>query len=164
MIRAVLVLLVASAAHAEVVKLPNTRTTLDLPAAWKTVETEGLVLGAKGPASEILAITRASVPNPDAWRTKTRDAYIEQIERGLASRIKGYKRVTKKLAETNSVPTLDLEAKRGGGATILVRVILYRTYALSLAIEIPKRVSTKDARAIVTSFVPPSTTTAESSP
>lgn len=164
MIRALVVLLAASAAHAEVIKLPNTRTTIDLPAAWKPVENEALVLGAKGPSAELLAVTRASVPNPDAWRSKTREAYADHIEKGLAARIKGYKRTSRKLAAINSVPTLDLEAKRDDGARILVRVMLYRTYALSLAIEVPKRAALDGARAIVTSFAAPSSTTSATSP
>jgi hypothetical protein len=162
--RALLVLLLVSGASADVVKLPNTRTTVDLPAAWKPVESAGLVLGAKGPAAELLAITRAPVPNPDAWRAKKRDAYVDQIERGLAAKIKGYKRTSKKLAEINTVPTLDLEARRDDGARVLVRVILYRTYALSLAIEVPKRGAVDGARAIITSFTAPASTTKDTSP
>jgi len=155
-IRAALVLLLcARAAHAEVVTLPNTKATIDLPASWKAIDAAGVVLGAKGPASEILAITRAQVPNPDAWRTKTREAYADQIERGVAATIKGYKRVSRKLGEVNTIPTLELEAKRAGGATIVMRVLLYRTYALGLAIEVPKRMSTKQARAIAATFAPP---------
>jgi hypothetical protein len=164
-IRSALVLvLCARAAHAEVVTLPNTKATIDLPADWKTVEAAGVVLGAKGPASEVLAITRAQVPNPDAWRSKRREAYIDQIERGVAAKIKGYKRVSRKLGEVNTIPTLELEAKRADGATIVMRVLLYRTYALSLAIEIPKRVSTKQARAVAATFTPPASTTPANSP
>jgi hypothetical protein len=155
--RAALLLLVAIAAHAdaEVLALPSTKATIDLPIAWKPTSAPNVVLGATGPADEILALTRSAVPNPDAWRPKKRDAYVEQIEKGVAAKIKGYRRVTKKVGETNTIPTFDLEAKRDDGATILVRVLLFRTYALSLAIEVPRRVSPNAARAIVQSFTAP---------
>ena len=143
------------AAHADVVTLPNTKATIDLPKAWSQVTADGVVLGAKGPAAEVLAITRAPVPNPDAWRTKKRDAYIDQIERGVSAKVKGYKRVSRKLLEVATIPVLELEAKRDDGATLVFRIILYRTYALALVIEVPKRASAKDARAIAATFTPP---------
>ena len=147
-----------------VITLPNTKATLDVPETWKPVEAAGVVYGAKGPGREVLAITRAQVPNPEAWRTKQRDAYIDQIEKGVAAKIKGYRRVSRKLVDVHAIPTLDLEAKRDDGATVLIRVLLYRTYALALAIEVPKSQSARDARAIVTSFAPPGSTTSANSP
>lgn len=147
-----------------IITLPNTKATLHVPETWKPVEAAGIVWGAHGPARELLAITRAQVPNPDAWRSKKRDAYIDQIERGVAARIQGYKRLAKKLGEVHAIPTLDLEARRDDGATILVRVLLYRTYALAIAIEVPRGQALRDARAIVASFAPPASTTAANAP
>ena len=164
MIRAALALLaLAQVAHADIVTLPNTKATIDLPASWKTATVEGVVLGARGAANEVLAITRSQVPNPDAWRSKKRDAYLDQIEKGVAAKVKGYKRVSRKL-EANPIPTLDLEAKRDDGATIVMRILLFRTYALALAIEVPKRASTKDARAIAATFAQPASMTSGNSP
>lgn len=145
----------AGVAHADVVKLPNSKATIDVPPAWKIVEATGVVLGAKGPESELLAITRAQIPNPDAWRAKKREGYADQIERGVAQKVKGYKRTTRKLAEINTIPVLDLEARRDDGAVIVMRILLYRTFALALAIEVPKLGALKDARAIAQSFTPP---------
>ena len=164
MIRAALALLaVAHVAYADVVTLPNTKVTLDLPATWKTATVEGVVLGARGPASEILAVTRSQVPNPDAWRSKKRDAYLDAIEKGIAAKIKGYKRVSRKV-DVTTVPTVDLEAKRDDGATIVMRILLFRTYALALAIEVPKRGQPRDARAIAATFSPPASMTDATSP
>jgi hypothetical protein len=154
---------IAQVAHADVITLPNTKATIDLPATWKPVVVDGVVLGAKGPAGEILAVTRSQVPNADAWRTKKRDAYLDQIEKGVAAKVKGYKRVSRKL-DITTVPTLDLEAKRDDGATIVMRILLFRTYALALALEIPKRGSAKDARAIATTFTPPASMTSATAP
>jgi hypothetical protein len=163
-IRAALaLLLIANVAAADVITLPNTKATVSVPKTWTVATVEGVLLGARGPASEILAITRSQVPNPDAWRSKKRDAYLDQIEKGVAAKVKGYKRVSRKL-EANPVPTLDLEAKRADGATIVMRILLFRTYALALAIEIPKRGSAKEARAIALTFAPPSTMTDATSP
>ena len=165
MTRALLVLACAAAtARAEVVTLPNTKAALDVPASWQVVRANGVVYGARGPAGEVLAITRAQVPNPDAWRTKRRDAYIDAIERGVAAGIDGYRRRARKLATIHAIPTLDIEARRRDGATIVIRVLLSRTYALALAIVVPTRASATAARAIVTSFMAPATTTPSNAP
>jgi hypothetical protein len=138
-------------AHAEVIDLPDTRAELVLDLrTWHAVTKPGLVAGYATDRGERLAITRAQIPNPDAWRAKTRDAYIDQIESGIVAA--GYKRTSKKVTTIEGVPVLDLEATHRRGR-IVIRVILFRTYALSLAIE---GVSSRTAaRAIARTFVPP---------
>lgn len=146
-----LLALASSTAGADVIDLPDTRAelTLDLR-RWHAVTKPGLVAAYTTDRGERLAITRAQVPNPDAWRAKTRDAYIDQIEAGVVAA--GYKRTAKKLSTIEGVPVLDLEATHKRGP-IVIRVILFRTYALSLAIE--GFSSRTAARAIAKSFVPP---------
>lgn len=147
----------AAPARADEVKLPNTRAGLRVPDGWTRVEpadAKSLVAGYRGPGGIVLAVTRAQVPNTDAYRSAARDAYAEQIERGLAARVKGYRRTGKKLAEQQGTPALDLEARRDDGATIVVRVLLFWTYALSLAIEVPPGADAKAAREIAASFAP----------
>ena len=161
MIRAVVVLvaLVLTAraeAGEQVVTLPRTKATLRLPESFTRVERTGLAAGFRDPRGTLLAVTRASVPNPDAWRSKTRDAYLEQIERGVHESIRGARKLARQASSANGVPALDLEVRRDDGATVLVRVLVFRTYALSLALEVPKAVRSLDeARAIVKSFAPP---------
>lgn len=152
----------APSASADIIDLPDTRAELTLDTRlWRTVPTPALVYAATTERGDLLAITRAPVPNIDAWRTKTRDAYVDKIESGLAAA--GYKPTSKKLTTIEGVPVLDLEAapsrrershpeipRRG---PIVLRVILFRTYALSLAIE--TRTSRSAARAIAKTFVPP---------
>ncbi len=145
----------AAIAHADVVALPSTRAVVDVPPSWSAVAVEQVVLARRGPAGELLAITRANVPNPDAWRAKTREAYVEQIERGVASKIRGYHKQARRLGEVDGVPVLDLEARRDDGATIVLRILLFRTYALALAIEVPKRGAVATARQIAQGFGPP---------
>ena len=144
----------ATPAAAEVVALPNSKATLELPVEWKPVAATGLVAAYRN-GNIVLAITRAQVPNPDAWRSKTRDAYVDEIERGVAARIPGYRRLSRSLGDANGVPALDVEARRKDGATIVIRILLYRTFALALALEVPRTSDVASARTIAKSFAPP---------
>jgi hypothetical protein len=145
-----------SIANADDIVLPRTKVVLHLAAGWKTLPEDqlvpGLVVGAIS-GDNLLAITRARVPNADAWRKKTRDGYLEDIEKGIAKTVPGYKRISKKLGEVNTVPYLDVVATRAGGATVMIRVLAFRTYALSIAIEGSKL--DDEAKKMVTSFAPP---------
>jgi hypothetical protein len=150
-IRSVVAALVALLA----VTLPNTKATFSVEDSWKVTATTAIVAAYRGPKGETLAVTRAQVPNADAWREKTRAKYIDDVERGALAAIKGAKRISHKVGEANGVPVLDLEVKREDGATIVIRYLLFRTYALALAIEIPKGGSPTEARTITGSFAPP---------
>jgi hypothetical protein len=148
----------APAARADEVKLPGTRAVLDVPRGWTPVlgaASRGLVAAYRGDRGIVLAVTRAQVANTDAYRTPVRDAYVEQIERGIAARVEGYRRVARRFGEQHGTPALDLEAKRADGATIVVRVLLFWTYALALAIEVPPGADAKVARDIAAKFAPP---------
>jgi hypothetical protein len=154
-ILAAIALLAAGPAHAEDIALPNTTAKLVLADGWDAVKAAGTVVAYKSGSGSLLAVTRASVPNPDAWKADRKQAYADQVERGIKARIPGYKRSRKKLGDANGIPALDLEARRDGGATVIVRVLLFRTYALSLAIEVPKGGELTGARAIAAAFAPP---------
>jgi hypothetical protein len=146
----------AALAHADTLyELPRTKVRLELPDAWKPVAMPGLVAAYKHPAGGVLAVTRADVPNTDAWKKDTRQAYADRVERGIKASVPGYKRVGKTLTDVSEVPTLDLEATRDTGATVLVRVLMFRTYALALAIEIPAKGDIAVARVIAQKFAPP---------
>lgn len=136
--------------------LPNTKATVDVPGTWTKLDDKpALVAAYKGPAGLVLAITRAQVPNSDAWRSKTRDAYAGEVAKGALARVPGGKELAKKLGETNGVPVLDLELRTKDGATLVLRYLLFRTYALVLAIEVPKGSEVSTARAIARTFSPP---------
>jgi hypothetical protein len=148
----------APGAHADVVKLPKTRAVLDVPSGWTPIDgaTErGLVAGYRGDRGMLLAVTRAPVPNERAYRKDVRDTYVDEIERGIAASVQGYRRVARRFATPNGTATLDLEARRADGATIVVRVLMFWTYALSLAIEVPPGADAKIARDIAAKFAPP---------
>ncbi|HEY5924349.1 MAG TPA: hypothetical protein VIV11_21880 [Kofleriaceae bacterium] len=161
MIRAlVVVALLATAAPAEtVIELPKTKATLTLADGWTRTPPpradRAIVEIYKHDKGALLVVTRADVPNPDAWVAEKKQAYVDQVEKGIKASVPGYKRIAKKLVDANGVPALDLEAKREGGAIVVVRVLLFRTYALSLAIEVPKGGDVATARALVKTFAPP---------
>jgi hypothetical protein len=146
-------LLLSTTAAAEVVDLPNTRATVTVDTAWTAVPATGLIAAYKTQTGLLLAITRAQVPNTDAWREKTRDAYVDQIERGLVAT--GDKRLARKVHMLHGVPVFDVELRRKDGTTAMVRILLFRTYALALAIEVPRGADSRFARTVVASFTPP---------
>ena len=157
MIRALVVVfsLGSVTARAEtVVELPKTKVQLVVDDTWTRVANKDVVVF-KHTSGTLLAVTRADVPNPDAWIVEKKQAYADAVERGIKASVRGYKRTAKKLADVNGVPALDVEAKRDGGAMVVMRVLLFRTYALSLAIEVPKGGDLAIARALVKAFVPP---------
>ncbi len=139
-------------AAAEVIALPQTQATVTLADEWKPVLAPALIAAYRTDSGLVLAITRAQIPNPDAWRAKTREAYADEIERGVTARIRGYKRLARVISDSQGVPALDLEARRADGATIVLRVLLFRTYALTVAIEVPRKGDLAAARAITRSF------------
>jgi len=149
------VALVSLASADTLIELPKTKARLELPDSWKATPTPGLVAVYKDDKGAVLAVTRADVPNPDAWKSETKQAYAEKVERGLRKGIAGYKRTSQKLSTAGGVPALDVEATRTGGATVIIRVLLFRTYAISLAIEVPKGGDLAGARAIPKGVPPP---------
>lgn len=152
---ALAVLLLCGSAGADtLIELPKTKARLELFDGWQPIRATGLVTAYRHASGAVLAVTRADVPNPEAWRRKTREAYADRVERGIAAAIPGYRRRSKKLVTAGGIPALDVEARRVDGATVLVRVLLFRTYALSLAIEVPANADPASARAIVQTFAP----------
>jgi hypothetical protein len=158
-IRALLVAaLLAGSAHADtVVEFPKSKATLTLADAWKRVAPapKGLVDNFRHDLGLTLAVVRADVSNSDAWSAEKKQAYADQVERGIKSKIPGYKRITKKMGQVNGVPSLDVEAKRDDGAMIVVRVLMFRTYSLTVSIEVPKGNDIALARAVTRRFTPP---------
>ena len=155
MIRATIVVAALCAtAVADDVVLPQTKAKLSVTAGWHAAPATSVVVAYRSDGGAILAVTRAQVPNPDAWRSRTRDAYVDQVERGIAEHVPGYRRLARKISEVHEVPALDVEARRDNGSTVVFRVLLFRSYALSLAIEVPAGGDLADARVIAAGFGP----------
>lgn len=159
MIRVLVALALASgAAHADtIVALPDTPTQLVLDDGWHRIVTRGPqpVAAYRHEDGRALAVTRADAPNADAWISAKQQAYADAVERGIHDALPGYQRVSKRLVDAAGIPALDVEARRAGGATVVVRVLLYRTYALSLAIEVPDGGDVALARRLAIEFAPP---------
>jgi hypothetical protein len=151
------VLDIGTAGAETIVEVPKSTATLTLQGGWNRVAHtfKGIVEIYKHDSGSNLAVTRADVPNPDAWVEGKRQAYVDKVEDGIRKSVPGYKRVAKKIVDANGVPALDLEARSRAGATIVVRVLLYRTYSVSAAIEVPERGDVAAARAIVKTLAPP---------
>ncbi len=149
---------IASPASAdETIALPRSKAVLQLPAGWTKLDAP-LVVAYRSRAGQVLAITRAQVPNFDAWRDATRASYVEQIERGALAAVPGQRKLARKLGVANGVPALDLELGRSDGTTLVIRTLLFRSYTLALAIEVPAGASKPaldEARGIAATFSPP---------
>lgn len=161
MIRAYTVLALALAtgvARADTqVELPETLARLVLDDGWHRIATHGAqpVAAFRHGGGLVLAVTRADAPNPDAWIGARKQAYADAVERGIRAALPGSQRVGKQLVDAAGIPALDVEARREDGATVVVRVLLFRTYALSLAIEVPPGGDVALAREVTSGFAPP---------
>ena len=159
MIRPLLaILLLCATAHADtLIELPKTKARLELPEGWTKAEQPALVATYKHENGSVLVVSRTDAPNGDAWSddAKKRQAHADAIERGLQKGIPGYKRLRKKLGKANDVPMLELETTRDGGSVVVARILMFRTYALALGIEVPSKSLVPGARAITATFAPP---------
>jgi hypothetical protein len=150
-----LVLAVTGVARADLVELPKSRALLDVPSRWtKLPDHASLVTSFKSPSGIVLAVTRAQVPNLAAWIKDTRESYVAEVEIGALARARG-KKLGRKLADINGVPTLDLEVQRTDGTTLVMRILLFRSYALAATLEVPKGGRLDEARAITGKFTAP---------
>ncbi len=157
--RALVVLaLLTSIAGADRIELPKTKATLELPASWtKLPANPALVVAYKSPSGAVLAVTRGAVPNASAWIPASKAAYVAEVEKGALAAVPGAKKVASKLGDANGIPAFDLELRRTDGSTTVTRILLYRSYALACAIEVPKgdAGALDEARRITTKFGPP---------
>jgi len=147
---------IAPAVRATPLDLPRTKATIDVPASWSPLPPDpSLVVAYRSPSGLVLAVTRAPVPNPSAWIPKSRAAYAAEIQRGAVTALPGLRTLRSKLGTVHGIPTLDLELRRADGATLVIRILLYRTYALATTIEVPAGGALSEARAIIGGFAQP---------
>lgn len=115
-----------------------------------------------------LVVMRFDAPNAAAWRPTTRAAYLDDIEAGIAAACpsaasavrtscRGYRRIKRVLFHSQGVPAMDLHAVNQAGATLLFRLLLFRTYTILAAVEVPPRsasAATTRARRALATFTP----------
>jgi hypothetical protein len=77
------------------------------------------------------------------------------IEKGAIAAVPGQKRIARKVGEVNGVPVLDLELRRADGSAVVMRIVMFRTFALSASVLVPKGATLDEARAITASVTPP---------
>jgi len=102
-----------------------------------------------------LAVTRAQVPNLGAWIKASRETYVAEVERGAIAAVAGTKKLARALADINGVPTFDLELRRPDGSQLVIRYLLFRSYALAVTIEVAKGGSLDEARTIAKKLTAP---------
>jgi hypothetical protein len=149
------VTLVASIASAEPVAIPSSKALFDVPKTWTRQPDDPAVVGRWTRGTSVLAITRAQVPNLGAWIKASRETYVAEVERGALGAVAGTKKLARAFADINGVPTLDLELRRPDGTQLVIRYLLFRSYALAVTIEVAKGGSLDEARAIAKKLTAP---------
>jgi len=88
----------------------------------------------------LLTVTKASAGNTAAWRSATRETYLDEVE---ASLVKGAEKLSAKRGKVgkDNVPVLDVLMKRkapsGTAEVVAVRVLLFRTVTVAAAAAAP---------------------------
>lgn len=147
--------LLATHVMAEPVALPKSKALLDVPKAWTRLPDDPAVVAAFKNGNALLVISRAQVPNISAWIKASRETYAQEVERGAIAAVPGTKKLARAFADINTVPTLDLELRRPDGTQLVIRILLFRSYALAATFELPKGTSLDDARAMAKKFTAP---------
>lgn len=142
-------------ASAEPVAIPNSKALFDVPKTWSRQPDDPALVGAWKRGTSVLAVTRAQVPNLGAWIKASRETYVAEVERGAIAAVAGTKKLARALADLNGVPTLDLELRRPDGSQLVIRYLLFRSYALAVTIEVAKGGALDEARAIAKKLTAP---------
>jgi hypothetical protein len=109
---------------------------LDGVDGWHEVEIsapDGPALAMRDDAGGVLAVSVAMAPNADAWRSAKRDAYEKAVIAGFAAE-PGVKVKRATPSVVSGVPCIDLALVRDG-APVAVRVLLFRTRTVAIAVE-----------------------------
>lgn len=105
----------------------------------------------------VLTVSRLPAPNPGAWRSATRDAYIDAVEAGLVAGATKVASKRRKLGADN-VNVLDVTLRRTGPSgpeVVAVRVLLFRTLTMAAAAAAPDtRANRKRVEAAVGGLAP----------
>lgn len=99
----------------------------------------------------LVAINRVDYPNIPAWRTKERDAYFDEIERGLREEVADFKRLGHDRGRLRDIPFYQVTFRHrtdDGRRVVLMRFIFYRRYSVSLSLEVPARSYRRNKKAL----------------
>ena len=112
-----------------------------------------------------LAINRVDHPNLQAWRKKNREAYYQEIEKGVMEQLADYERIAFRMQHIKKIPVFELsfrhrgarDGRRQSSRLVMMRFIFYRRYSLSMSLSIPERTFKRKKRIfkrVRDSFVP----------
>lgn len=143
------VVVVAAAATAEAdettIPVPDEPAQLTVDAAWASGAprpvADGPSIALRHPGGAVLAVTVAIAPNTEAWRDRTRGAYVAEIVEGFRAQ-PGVKVVDHETGKVAGVPCLDLSLRRAtdaGTRLVAVRLLLFRSRTIALAAEGDRR-------------------------
>lgn len=99
----------------------------------------------------LIAINRVDYPNIPAWRTKERDAYFDEIERGIRATVTDYKRLGQDRGRLRNIPFYQVTFRHrsdDGRRMVLMRFIFYRRYSVSMSLDVPARSYRKNKKAL----------------
>ena len=123
------------------IPVPDQPAQLTVDAAWVSgvprPVPDGPSIVLHHPGGALLAVTVAIAPNTDAWRERTRPAYVAEIVDGFAT-MAGVTVVGHETSKVGGVPCLDLSLARAtvdGTRLVAVRLLLFRTRTIALAAE-----------------------------
>jgi hypothetical protein len=140
-----------------------TPAQIELDAAWTGAPaapepTVGAAWVVRRSGDALLTVTKASAGNTPAWRSATREKYLDEVE---ASLVRGAEKLSAKrsTAGKDNVPVLDVVMRRkapgGASEVVAVRVLLFRTVTVAAAAAAPDRRSgRKLVEGAVTKLVP----------
>ncbi|HUQ06421.1 MAG TPA: hypothetical protein VM261_28150 [Kofleriaceae bacterium] len=162
-----LVVIAAGAAAAVAEPVVVTPAQIELEAAWTGAEVtpeplEGAAWVVRTNRDALLTVTKAKAGNTAAWRSATREKYLDDVEAGLvAGAGAGAEKLAAKRGKVgrDNVPVLDVVLRRRSpaGATeiVAVRVLLFRTVTVAAAGAAPDtRSGRKLVEGAVTKLVP----------
>lgn len=134
--RALLVLvLLTSVARADTITVDA--ASFKAPSEWteakKPDAKDGPALVMKTDDGGLLAVTVAPSTNTQAYRRRSKQAYLDDVVAGFATHA-GVKVTSSKIGKQGSVPSVDVWLKRGK-QEIAVRVLLFRNRTIGVAVS-----------------------------
>jgi len=106
-------------------------------------------------------VTRSTASALDAWRERTREAWVEQVEAGIRDSVEGYRRQMRKVHEVREVPALDIAFRhrtKDGYERVVMRFLFFRTHVVTAAAAAPEARWSQArgaAQAVISGFGPP---------
>ncbi len=134
----VVLALLCGTAAADTVKIGDDEpAVLKLSDDWSKAKTpdapDGPVLVMEAADGGLIAVTVAKTSNTQAYRRRSKKAYLEDVVAGFTA-MEGVEVTSSKIGKQGSVPSVDVWLKRGK-QEIAVRVLLFRSKTIGVAVS-----------------------------